>query len=56
MSNRELRHQGAPHPFGRTAGFVDSYGFFALMVMSFFVVAIALYIVGFTAPSWLGFG
>jgi len=55
MTDRELEHEGSAHPSGRKQGFVDSYGFFALAVMAFFVVATALAIIGFTAPSWLGF-
>jgi hypothetical protein len=40
---------------GPREGFADSYGFFAVIVMSAFVVAVVLAIVGFTAHSWLGF-
>ena len=35
--------------------FVDSHGFFAFILMAMFAAAIALSIVGFTTPSWLGF-
>jgi hypothetical protein len=55
MTNGELEQQGAPHPSSGRDGFVDSFGFFALAVMSFFVAATALAIVGFTSPHWLGF-
>lgn len=55
MTTREPQDRGAPPPSVRRDGFVDSYGFFALLLMSVFVLALALTIVGLTGPSWLGF-
>jgi hypothetical protein len=55
MTTREPGDRVAPHASVATEGFFDSYGFFALLVMSVFALSIALAIVGYTAPSWLGF-
>ncbi len=54
--DRELQQQGSQHAGERRERFIDSYGFFALLVMSCFGIAIALEIVGLVAPAWLGAG
>jgi len=55
MTTRESNPRDEQQPSIRSGGFVDSHGFFALILMFMFAVAIVLSIIGFTTPSWLGF-
>ncbi len=55
MTAHELPLRGATHSSGPADGFADSFSLFALIVMSTFVIAIGLAIVGLSSPGWLGF-
>lgn len=55
MTAHDLPYRAEVPASARTEGFADSFNLFALIVMSTFVVAIALAFTGFATPGWLGF-
>jgi hypothetical protein len=56
MTTHELPYQGAAaHAPAHAESFADSFNLFALIVMSTFVIAVTLALIGLSTPSWLGF-
>ena len=55
MTTHEPARQGAVHAPAHAEAFADSFNLFALIVMSTFVIAMTLALIGLSTPSWLGF-
>lgn len=55
MTKHKPAGQGAVHAPAHAEAFADSFNFFALIVMSTFVIAMTFALVGLSTPSWLGF-
>lgn len=55
MPVQERSHDADERPSSGPTSSVDTFGAFAVMVMTMFVIATVLAIIGFTSPSWLGF-